>query len=56
MSHIKKKKKRNKALEEFIKMETSNIPDVEFKALFIRMVMELRGRVDEVSENFNKEI
>ena len=37
-------------------METSNLPDAEFKTLVIRMLNELRGRVDELSENFNKEI
>ena len=37
-------------------METSNLPDAEFKALVIRMVNELRGRVDELSEDFSKEI
>ena len=37
-------------------METSNLPDGEFKTRFIRMLSELRGRLDELSENFNKEI
>lgn len=37
-------------------METSNLPDEEFKTLLIRMLGELRGRVEELSENFNKEI
>ena len=37
-------------------METSNLPDAEFKTLVIKMLNELRGRVDELSENFNKEI
>ena len=38
------------------KIETSNLPDAEFKTLFIRMLNELRGRVVELSENFNKGI
>ena len=38
------------------KIEASNLLDVEFKTLVIRMLNELRGRVDEVSENFHKEI
>ena len=38
------------------KMETNNLPDAEFKTLFIRMLSELRERVDELSENLNKEI
>ena len=50
-------KGKNKAPEkEFTKMETSNIPDAEFKTLVIMMLKKLRGRVDELSENFNKGI
>ena len=37
-------------------METSNLPDAEFKTLVIRMLNELKGRADELCENFNKEI
>ena len=37
-------------------METNNLPDSEFKTLVIRMLSELRGRVDEISENFKKGI
>ena len=37
-------------------METSNPPDAEVKTLFTRMLNELRSRVCELSENFNKEI
>ena len=37
-------------------METSNLPDAELKTLVIRLLKELRGRIDELSENFNKEI
>ena len=37
-------------------METSILPDAEFKTLLIRMLSELRRRVDEQSENFNKKI
>ena len=36
--------------------EINNLPDEEFKALVIRMVTELRRRIDEYSENFNKEL
>ena len=35
-------------------METSNLLDAEFKTLVIRMLNELRERVDELTENFNK--
>ena len=49
-------KEQNKAPEkEFTKMETSNIPDAEFKTLVTRMHKKLRGRVDELSVTFNKE-
>ena len=34
-------------------METSNLLDAEFETLAIRMLSELRGRVDAFSENFN---
>ena len=50
-------KEQNKAPEkEFIKMEISNIPVAEFKTQVIKMLKELREKVDELSENFNKEI
>ena len=42
--------------EERNKMETSNLPDAEFKTLVIRMLSELRGRVYKLNQNFNKEI
>ena len=38
------------------KTEINNLPDKEFKALMIRMLTELRKRIDEHSENFNKEV
>ena len=37
-------------------MEISNLSDIEFKTLVTRMLKELRGRVDELSEDFNQEI
>ena len=36
-------------------MDTSNLP-MQSTTLVIRMFNEPRGRVDELSENFNKEI
>ena len=36
-------------------MESSNLTDAEFKALVIKMFNELRGRVDELYENFNRD-
>ena len=41
---------------ELNKMEISNLSDAEFKTLVIRMLNEFKRRVDELSENFNKEI
>ena len=42
--------------KELNKMETGNLPDAQFKTLMIRMVNEQGGRVDELHENFKKEI
>ena len=49
-------KTQEKALEkELNKMEISNLLDMEFKTLVIRMLNELTGRIDQLNENFNKE-
>ena len=45
---------KNRTKEKLNKMEMSNLPDAKFKTLVVRMFGELRGRVDELSENFNK--
>ena len=37
-------------------METCKLTGAEFKTLIIKMLSELRGRVDEHGENFNKGI
>ena len=50
-------KQQNKTPEKEInKIETSNLSDGEFKTLVIIMLNELRVRIDELRENFNKEI
>lgn len=50
-------KDQNKASEkELNKMEKCNLADADFKKLAIRMLSELRERVDKLSENFNEEI
>lgn len=36
-------------------MEKNNLPEAEFETLIIRILNELKGTVDELSENFNKE-
>ena len=37
-------------------MEISNLPDKELKVMIIKMLTEHRRRMDEHSENFNKEL
>lgn len=37
-------------------MEISNLPDKELKVMVIKMLSDLRRRMDEYSENFNKEL
>ena len=34
-------------------MEISSLSDAEFKTLIVRMLKELRGKADELRENFN---
>lgn len=41
--------------KELNKMETNNLRDAEFKTFVIRILNELRERVNEFSEIFNKE-
>ena len=36
--------------------KSSNLTDTEFKTLVIRMLNELRVRIDDLSENSNREI
>ena len=42
--------------KELNEMETSTLLDAQLKTLLTRMLKELRGRVDELSEDFNQEI
>ena len=50
-------KEQDKTPEEDLSEEyLSNLPDKEFKLMFIKMLNELRRRVDEHSEKFNKEL
>ena len=42
--------------KELNEIEISNLPDKEFKVMVIKMLTELRRRMDEYIENFNKEI
>ena len=48
-------KKQDKTSEkELNEVEISNLPDKEFKVTIIKMFTELRRRMDEHSENFNR--
>ena len=38
------------------KLEAIDLPDAKLKALVVRMFKELRGKIDELSENIHKEI
>lgn len=38
------------------KKKISNLPDKEFKVIVIKMLTQLKRRIDECNENFNKEI
>ena len=50
-------KEQNKTPEKQVnKMQSSHLPDGEFKTLVIRMLNELKGRVNEISGSFSKEI
>ena len=37
-------------------MEATKIPDAEFKTMVIKMLKDLRGGMDDPSENLNKEM
>ena len=54
MSQMKEQRKSPE--KELNEMEARSPPDTEFKTLVIRMLKELRRRMDDLSENFNKEI
>ena len=48
---MSKMKEQDKTSEkELNEMETSNLPDTEFKTLVIRIFSELRGRIDKLSD------
>ena len=50
-------KEQSKApVKELNEMKINTLQDAEFKTLVIRMFKELRGRVEELSEYFNKEV
>lgn len=66
MSQMKNKTKQNKKQDRILEkelrkrkkenMDACILPGTEFKILVIRKLNELRGRIDELSENLHKEI
>ena len=50
-----KKKTKNPTEKELGKMVISNLPDEDFKVVVIKMLAELRRKVDKHSENFRRE-
>lgn len=48
-------KKKDKTAEELNEVEINNLPNRELKVMIIKMVNELRRRIHEHSEKFNKE-
>ena len=48
--------KEQKKTPEKLNDKTDNLPDEEFKALVIKMLTELRKRLEAHSENFNMEL
>ena len=42
--------------EELSELEIGNLPNKEFKVMILKMIKELRRRMDEHSEKFNKEL
>ena len=43
------------SVKELNETEISNLPDKEFRVIVIKMLTELWRRMDELSENFNKD-
>ena len=41
--------------KELNKMKSSNLPDTKFQTIITRMLKQIRGRMDELNENLNKE-
>ena len=49
-------REQDKTPEELSKVEISNLPNKEFKVMIIKMLKDLRRRMNENSEKFNKEL
>lgn len=53
--YVPTKEKDKTSEKELKKMKISSLPDKEYSVIVIKMLTELRGRVDEHHENFKKE-
>ena len=53
MAQMKEQKKKTPE-KELNKMEITSLLDAEFKTLVIKMLNELRGKIDDLGENFKK--
>ena len=49
------KEQEKSSVEEINKMYTNNLPPIEFKSMLIRILRKLRGRMDEIGENINRD-
>ena len=49
-------KEQDKTPEELSELEISTLPNKEFKVLIIKMLSELRRRMDECCKKFNKKL
>lgn len=54
MSQMKEQDKNSE--EKVSEVEISNLPDKEFKVIIIKMLKELRGRMEKHSKKFHKEL
>ena len=52
MPQVKEEEKSSE--KEVNEMESSNLPDIELKRMGIRLLKELKGRMDELSENLRR--
>lgn len=46
-----KEQEKSLGKKKLYEMEANNVPDTKFKTMVIRLIKELRGRMDELSKN-----
>ena len=54
--HVPNEEQEKTLEKELNKMEAIDLPDAKLKTLVVRMFKELRGKIDELSENIHKKI